>query len=86
MRWNFLPRQPYFFDAFVSMTSELKRGVALLLEMLDNSPPRVELQPRIHEVENACDAIASMIQGEGKRRICSRYLAYTFKKPCLFFV
>jgi len=61
VRWSFLPPEPYFFAAFVSMTGELRRGVALLLEMLDSRPPRVELQPRIHEVENACDTIAHEI-------------------------
>ncbi|MEO8379151.1 MAG: hypothetical protein ABI779_05765 [Acidobacteriota bacterium] len=30
MRWNLLPREPYFFEAFVSMTRELQRGAALL--------------------------------------------------------
>ena len=57
MRWNLLPREPYFFEAFVSMTRELQRGANLLVEMVETHPPKLDLVPVIHEVENSCDAI-----------------------------
>jgi len=57
MRWNLLPREPYFFEAFVSMTREVQRGAALLVDLFASNPPDLELVAKIHEVENACDTI-----------------------------
>ncbi len=57
MRWNLLPREPYFFEAFVTMTREVQHGAELLVELFAMHPPEVKLVARIHEVENACDTI-----------------------------
>ena len=57
MRWNLLPREPYFFEAFVSMTREVQRGAGLLVDLLATQPLNVELVPAIHDVEHACDEI-----------------------------
>lgn len=57
MTWSFLPRQPYFFEGFVAMTRELRRGAGLLLELLESAPAKVELAGTIHEVEHRCDQI-----------------------------
>lgn len=57
MRWNLLPRDPYFFEAFVSMTREVHRGAALLVDLFGTNPPNVELVPTIHAIEHSCDEI-----------------------------
>ena len=57
MRWNLLPREPYFSEAFVSMTREVQRGAGLLVDLLATQPLNVELVPAIHDVEHACDEI-----------------------------
>lgn len=58
---DLLPREPYFFEAFASMTRELQRGAKLLLEMVETHPPKLELVPEIHAVEHACDEITHEI-------------------------
>lgn len=57
MGWNFLPREPYFFEAFVAMTRELQRGAQLQLELLGTRPPNITLVAAIHDVEHTCDQI-----------------------------
>ena len=57
MRWRLLPREPYFFEAFVSMSRELQRGATILVELLAGASSRAELVARISEIEEACDTI-----------------------------
>jgi predicted phosphate transport protein (TIGR00153 family) len=56
-----LPKEPYFFQAFVAMTRELRRGAGLLVELLGSQSPRTDLVTAIHDVEHSCDKITREI-------------------------
>ena len=57
MRWNLLPPEPWFFDAFKRMTVELNRGALLLVELFTKNPVDPSLVDRISDVENVCDRL-----------------------------
>lgn len=72
MTFHLIPREPWFFEAFQRLTTELRRGAGLLVELLSEHSVRAELVDQISEVELACDAIT--------REILSRLNA-TFVTP-----
>lgn len=61
MRWNLLPREPYFFEAFVSLTREVHRGAEILVDLFATHPTNLDLVPVIHAAEHSCDTISHAI-------------------------
>jgi len=52
---HLLPRQGHFFEEFVSLASESRKGSRLLKQMLASDPPDMTQVDAIKEVEHACD-------------------------------
>ncbi len=57
-RWRLIPREERFFEDFVAIASQLRRGAALLEEMLSPDHPVWEKAALIKEVEHRCDELA----------------------------
>ena len=72
MRFHYLPREPWFYDAIERLTREVRRGAQILVELLSTHPVRAALVDDIHDVEIACDRIALEI---------NRRLSATFVTP-----
>jgi predicted phosphate transport protein (TIGR00153 family) len=53
---NLLPRQGRFFEDFISLAAEIRKGAVLLQEMLATNPPDMAKVAAIKEVEHKCDA------------------------------
>ncbi|MBI2186041.1 MAG: DUF47 family protein, partial [Acidobacteria bacterium] len=60
-RFRLIPREERFFDDFVSLASELKKGAHLLKEMLAGSQPDMQKTDAIKDVEHACDNVTHEI-------------------------
>src|SRR5688572_2060826 len=54
-RLNLLPRQGRFFEDFISLGAELRRGAYLLKEMLASTQPDMQKAEAIKDVEHTCD-------------------------------
>jgi len=54
-RLNLLPRQGRFFEDFISLGGELRRGAYLLKEMLASAQPDMQKAEAIKDVEHTCD-------------------------------
>lgn len=54
-RFSLLPRQEHFFEEFVSLAVELKKGAHLLKQMLAGSQPDMQKADAIKDIEHACD-------------------------------
>ena len=59
MAFRLIPREEKFFDDFVEMATEIKRGAALLVEMLEPDHPLWEKAAAIKVVEHRCDEISN---------------------------
>ena len=55
MAFRLIPREEKFFDDFVAMAEEIRRGAALLQEMLAPEQPLWDKADEIKEVEHKCD-------------------------------
>ena len=53
--FNILPRQGKFFEDFVNLAAEVRKGSRLLKQMLASSPPDMAHVDAIKEVEHECD-------------------------------
>src|SRR5688572_33068960 len=53
--FNIIPRQGRFFDDFVGLAGEIRKGSRLLKQMLMTSPPDMAQADAIKEVEHECD-------------------------------
>src|SRR5215204_4826080 len=53
--FRLIPREEKFFDDFVAMAEEIRRGAALLQEMLAPEQPLWDKADEIKEVEHKCD-------------------------------
>jgi predicted phosphate transport protein (TIGR00153 family) len=53
--FNLLPRQGRFFEEFVILAGEIRKGSRLLKQMLATNPPDMAQVDAIKEVEHACD-------------------------------
>jgi predicted phosphate transport protein (TIGR00153 family) len=53
--FNILPRQGRFFEDFVSLAAEVRKGSRLLKQMLASNPPDMAQVDTIKEVEHECD-------------------------------
>ena len=53
--FNILPRQGRFFEEFVSLAAEVRKGSRLLKQMLASNPPDITQVDAIKEVEHECD-------------------------------
>ncbi|MSO83280.1 MAG: DUF47 domain-containing protein [Acidobacteria bacterium] len=58
---HLLPRQGHFFEEFVVLATELRKGSRLLKQMLATSPPDMAQVDAIKEVEHACDRCTASI-------------------------
>src|ERR1700751_6371274 len=61
MRLNLLPREEKFYQDFQALADELKRGAALLEEMLAPDRPSWDKAEEIKEVEHKCDVLTHEI-------------------------
>ena len=55
MAFRFIPREVRFFDDFVAMAVEIKKGAALLEEMLGGDRPQWDKADEIKTIEHKCD-------------------------------
>jgi predicted phosphate transport protein (TIGR00153 family) len=53
--FNILPKQGRFFEDFISLAADIRRGSRLLKQMLMSNPPDMAQADAIKEVEHACD-------------------------------
>ena len=53
--FNFLPRQGRFFEDFVSLAGELRKGSYQLKQMLATDQPDMQKSEAIKEIEHVCD-------------------------------
>ena len=58
MAFRLIPKEERFFDDFVAMAEQIRRGAALLQEMLVPEQPLWDKADEIKEVEHKCDFIA----------------------------
>ena len=58
MAFRLIPREERFFDDFVAMAEQIRRGAVLLQEMLAPEQPLWDKADEIKEVEHKCDFIA----------------------------
>jgi uncharacterized protein len=72
MRIQFLPREPWFFEALLRLTAEVRRGAQILVDLLSTHPVQAALVDDIRDIEIACDRIALEI---------NRRLSATFVTP-----
>jgi predicted phosphate transport protein (TIGR00153 family) len=56
-RLNFLPRQGHFFEDFVKLSGELRKGAHALQAMLAGSQPDMQKQDVIKDIEHICDRL-----------------------------
>ena len=54
-RFNLLPRQGRFFEEFVSLGGELRKGAHELKQMLASDQPDMQKADAIKEIEHVCD-------------------------------
>ena len=63
MAFRLIPKEERFFDDFVAMAEQIRRGAALLQEMLAPEQPLWDKADEIKEVEHKCDFLThSVIQ------------------------
>src|SRR5918996_154680 len=55
--FNILPRQGRFFEDFVGLTAEVRKGSRLLKQMLMSNPPDMAQADAIKAIEHECDKI-----------------------------
>src|SRR5918996_5811443 len=53
--FNILPRQGRFFEDFVGLTAEVRKGSRLLKQMLMSNPPDMAQADAIKAIEHECD-------------------------------
>ena len=58
MAFRLIPREERFFDDFVAMAEQIRRGAGMLQEMLAPEQPLWDKADEIKEVEHKCDFIA----------------------------
>jgi predicted phosphate transport protein (TIGR00153 family) len=58
MAFRLIPREEKFFDDFVEMATQIRKGAVLLAEMLEPEHPVWEKAPEIKTVEHRCDEIS----------------------------
>ena len=61
MAFRFLPREDRFFDDFVALAEQIRKGASLLEEMLAPVRPIWDKADEIKEVEHKCDYITHQV-------------------------
>ena len=61
MAFRLIPREERFFDDFVALAEQIRRGAALLLEMLAPDQPLWDKADEIKEVEHKCDFLTHQV-------------------------
>jgi predicted phosphate transport protein (TIGR00153 family) len=54
-RLNFLPRQGHFFEDFIKLSGELRKGAHALQAMIAGNPPDMQKADVIKDIEHICD-------------------------------
>jgi predicted phosphate transport protein (TIGR00153 family) len=60
-RFRLIPREEKFFDDFIALAVEIRRGAAVLQEMLAPDPPIWDKADEIKEIEHRCDNLTHEI-------------------------
>ena len=58
MAFRLIPKEEKFYEDFLAIADELKRGARLLEEMLATDPPAFDKAEEIKEVEHRCDFLS----------------------------
>ncbi len=58
MAFRFIPREEKFYQDFLAIADELKKGARLLEEMLEREPPEFDKAEEIKEIEHKCDFLS----------------------------
>lgn len=58
MAFRFIPREEKFYQDFLAIADELKKGARLLEEMLEREPPEYDKADEIKEIEHKCDFLS----------------------------
>lgn len=61
MAFRLIPREERFFDDFVALAEQIRRGAGLLLEMLAPDQPLWDKADEIKEVEHKCDFLTHQV-------------------------
>src|SRR3954463_15071471 len=61
MLFKFLPKEERFYDDFVALAEEIRRGASILEEMLAPEQPLWDKADEIKEVEHKCDFLTHEI-------------------------
>ncbi len=61
MRFRLIPKEERFYDDFVSMAEEIRRGATMLEEMLTPECPLWDKAEEIKEIEHKCDFLTHEI-------------------------
>ena len=57
-RFSLIPKDGRFFDDFILLAQELRKGSRVLADMLSSDPPRWEAADELKALEHQCDQIA----------------------------
>lgn len=57
MAFRLIPKEEKFYDDFIAVAVEIKRGAALLEQMIATDPPNYNLAHDIKEIEHRCDSL-----------------------------
>lgn len=55
VRFRLIPKETLFFEDFVNLSNDIRRGAVALKEMLASDPPDVAKANAIKDLEHACD-------------------------------
>ncbi len=58
MAFRLIPREEKFYQDFLAIADELKKGAKLLEEMLEREPPEFDKAEEIKEIEHKCDFLS----------------------------
>jgi hypothetical protein len=61
VRFRLIPREERFYDDFVALAEEIRRGASVLKEMLAPDPPIWDKADEIKEIEHRCDNLTHEI-------------------------
>ena len=61
MGFSLVPRNEHFFNDFVQLAEEIRKGARTLKQMLSVDPPDMPKADLIKEMEHACDGLTRSI-------------------------
>ena len=60
-RFSLVPRNEKFFEDFVTLAEEIRKGSRLLKQMLASDPPDMTRPDQIKDIEHSCDSMTRSI-------------------------